>query len=82
MRKKYGLTEEETVKLKKGETEFDKKLNKWLNKLSRKKKKDDIYVEQEDTTKLLENLQASGKAHLTEEIKVNEFKKRLLNQKR
>ncbi len=78
LKKKYGITIEETSKLKKGETEFDKKLTKLLNKLSRKKKKEDVYVEKEDTKKLLQDLKASGKAHLTEEVKVNELKNRVL----
>ena len=79
LRKKYGVSPEETTKLKKGETEFDKKVTRLFNKLNRKKKKDDVYVESKDTTKLLQNLQASGKAHLTEEVRVNELKNRLLN---
>ena len=81
LKKKYGITIEETSKLKKGETEFDKKLTKLLNKLSRKKKKEDVYVEKEDTKKLLQDLKASGKAHLTEEVKVNELKNRLIMKK-
>ena len=79
LRKKYGVSPEETTKLKKGETEFDKKVTKLFSKLNRKKKKDDVYIESKDTTKLLQNLQASGKAHLTEEVRVNELKNRLLN---
>ena len=81
LKKKYGITIEETSKLKKGETEFDKKLTKLLNKLSRKKKKEEVYVEKEDTKKLLQDLKASGKAHLTEEVKVNELKNRLIMKK-
>ncbi len=82
IRRKYGISVEETTKLKKGETEFDKKVTKLLNKLSKKKKKEDIYIEKEDTKKLLQALKASGKAHLTEELKINELKNRSLNEKR
>ena len=78
LKKKYGITIEETSKLKKGENEFDKKLTKLLNKKKKKKKKADVYVEKEDTKKLLQDLKASGKAHLTEEVKVNELKNRVL----
>ncbi len=74
-RKKYGI--EDITKVKKTESEFDKKFNKLLQKLAKKKKKDEVYVEDKKTRELLESLKASGKAHLTEEKRFNELKNRL-----
>ena len=83
MRKKYGLTPNEKGVIEvptdelTGETEFDKKFNKLLSSFNRKKKKEEqMVVSEEQVEELLENLKASGKAHL-EEDEENEFIKRL-----
>ena len=84
MHKKYGLTPNEKGVIEvpadelTGETEFDKKFNKLLSSFNRKKKKKDEIapVSEEQVEELLENLKASGKAHLGED-KDNEFLIRL-----
>ena len=60
------------------ETTFDKKFNKLLSKFNKKKKQDDIVVfKEEQTNELVENLMASGKAHLSDEDNKNELEDRL-----
>ena len=83
MRKKYGLTPNEKGIIEvpadelTGETEFDKKFNKLLSSFNRKKKKEEqVVVSEEQVEELLENLKASGKAHLDEDEN-NEFTNRL-----
>lgn len=83
MRKKYGLTPNEKGIIEvpadelTGETEFDKKFNKLLSSFNRKKKKDNLsQMNEEQVEELLENLKASGKAHLDEDEN-NEFINRL-----
>lgn len=83
LRKKYGLVPNDKGIIdvpSKKETEFDKKFNKLLSKMTRKKKKDDQIVQfgEEKTRELLENLKASGKAHFAESDEYhNEFLERV-----
>lgn len=84
LHKKYGLVPNDKgiidVPQSKNETEFDKKFNKLLSKMTRKKKKDEqmVQVEEEKTRELLENLKASGKAHFAESDEYhNEFLERV-----
>ena len=83
LRKKYGLVPNDKGIIdvpSKKETEFDKKFNKLLSKMTRKRKKDDQIVQfgEEKTRELLENLKASGKAHFAESDEYhNEFLERV-----
>ena len=83
LRKKYGLMPNDKGIIdvpSKKETEFDKKFNKLLSKMTRKRKKDDQIVQfgEEKTRELLENLKASGKAHFAESDEYhNEFLERV-----
>ena len=83
MRKKYGLTPNEKGVIEvpadelTGETEFDKKFNKLLSSFNRKKNKEmPAQMNEEEVEELVENLKASGKAHLDEDT-TNEFLNRL-----
>ena len=71
-KKKYGTVSYSNTT----ETEFDKRFNKLLSKFNKKKKKDFVEFDKEETEELLENLKASGKAHF-DEYENNEFAKRL-----
>lgn len=72
VKKKYGTVSYSNT----SETEFDKRFNKLLSKFNKKKKKDYVEFDKEETEELLENLKASGKAHF-DEYENNEFAKRL-----
>ena len=55
-KKKYGTVSYSNTT----ETEFDKRFNKLLSKFNKKKKKDFVEFDKEETEELLENLKASG----------------------